>query len=366
MLKKKYINNKIKKINFLNMNREKLYIFFKKIGEKSFRVHQLMKFIYNNFYDNFDYMTNFNKNLIYKLKKYAVIKYPSIIDQKISYDGTIKWILKIKNQNIEMVYIPEKNRATLCISSQIGCFLNCSFCYTAKQGFNRNLKVFEIIGQLWTASKFIFLNKSLKLNKITNVVMMGMGEPLLNLSNLIPSINIMLDNLGFNLSKRRITISTVGIVPGIDKLKNMVDVSLAISLHAPNDYIRNKIIPINYKYNIKNLLNSVKNYLFKSKANKNGVTIEYVMLNNINDKIKHAHQLANLLKNIPCIINIIPWNKFPGTNYKCSSNEKINKFIKILKNYKIIVFIRKTRGDDINAACGQLSGNIHNKFLFKK
>ncbi|AFP85759.1 23S rRNA m2A2503 methyltransferase [secondary endosymbiont of Heteropsylla cubana] len=345
-------------MNLLDMNRQQLRDFFLSLGEKAFRADQVMKWIYCYFCNDFDQMTNINKNLRTKLKNLAEIRAPKIAQEKRSSDGTIKWSIIIDHQQVEMVYIPEKKRATLCISTQVGCALKCTFCATAQQGFNRNLRVSEIIGQVWQASKIIGLTNPLHRRSITNIVIMGMGEPLLNLTNVIPAIEIMLDDFGFGLSKRRVTLSTSGVVPGLEILGKMIDVTLAISLHAPNNTIRNEIVPINHKYNIEALLLAVSRYLEHSQANKNGVTIEYVMLKQINDKIEHAHELAKLLKNISCKINLIPWNPFPNAPYTCSSHNHIDRFAKILRGYGFTVIIRKTRGVDIDAACGQLSGEI--------
>lgn len=349
-------NHARKKINLLNFNTQQMRRFFTEIGEDAFRAHQVMKWIYQNYQDNFDKMVNLNKVLRKKLKQVAEIRAPEIVEHHTSYDGTIKWVIRVDKQKIETVYIPEKKRATLCISSQVGCALGCTFCSTAKQGFNRNLNTSEITGQIWQAAKLI--QKDKKKQPITNIVMMGMGEPLLNLKNVISAIQIMIDDFGFNISKHRITVSTSGVVPGINKLADMVDVGLAISLHAPNDQIRNKIIPLNKKYNIKELLRSACQYLKKTRANRRKITIEYVMLNQINDQVEHAKQLAHLLKKIPCKINLIPWNSFPNSTHKCSSINRINNFYKCLINYGFITTIRKIRGTDIDAACGQLTGDV--------
>ncbi|CRK85542.1 Dual-specificity RNA methyltransferase RlmN [Candidatus Providencia siddallii] len=347
------------KINLLNLNRKKMTDFFDQLGEKTFRVNQIMKWIYRYYYDNFDQMTNLNKDLRLKLKKISEISAPQIFEEHRSLDGTIKWIIAIDKQQIECVYIPEITRATLCISSQLGCAIGCKFCFTAKQGFNRNLNVSEIIGQVWQAAKNIYL---LKYKPITNIVVMGMGEPLLNLNNIVSAIEIMTDDFGFGFSKRRVILSTVGIVPALDKLVDMIDVSLAISLHASTDSVRNSIIPINKKYNIKSILHSVNRYLIKSKANTGGkVTIEYVMLKYINDSIEDAYKLADCLKKTPSKLNLIPWNNFPGGLYNCSSDSQIKLFADVLKKEGFIVTIRKTRGNDINAACGQLTGKVLNK-----
>ncbi|WP_348666650.1 bifunctional tRNA (adenosine(37)-C2)-methyltransferase TrmG/ribosomal RNA large subunit methyltransferase RlmN [Arsenophonus symbiont of Ornithomya chloropus] len=348
-----------RKINLMNMDRKKMQQFFIDLGEKAFRADQIMKWIYHNYCDDFDLMTNINKKLRSKLQSVAEIRIPEILQEQRSVDGTIKWGISVGQQKVETVYIPEKNRATLCISSQIGCALACKFCATAQQGFNRNLSVSEIIGQLWRANQVINSSASFCRNHdITNVVMMGMGEPLLNLHNVIPALKIMMDDFGFGLSKRRVTLSTSGVVPALDKLGDMIDIALAISLHAPNDKLRNEIIPINKKYNISSLLASVKRYLNKSNANQGRVTIEYVMLKDINDTVKHAYQLVECLRNTPSKINLIPLNVFPGVLYTPTSNKRIEDFAKILIKHGFTTIIRKTRGDDIDAACGQLAGDV--------
>lgn len=346
------------KINLLDLNRQQMRAFFASIGEKPFRADQVMKWIYHFGYDDFEQMSDINKVLRAKLSRIAEIKAPEIVAEQRSTDGTIKWALAVGDQQIEAVYIPEDDRATLCVSSQVGCALECKFCSTAQQGFNRNLRVSEIIGQVWRAAKVIGPVKSSGQRPITNVVMMGMGEPLLNVSNVIPAMEIMLDDFGFGLSKRRVTLSTSGVVPALDKLGDMIDVALAISLHAPNDKIRDEIMPINRKYNIAMFLASVRNYLSKSNANQGRVTVEYVMLDHINDGTEHAHELAECLKDTPCKINLIPWNPFPGAPYGRSSNSRVDRFSKVLMEYGFTVIVRKTRGDDIDAACGQLAGEV--------
>nr|WP_226811287.1 bifunctional tRNA (adenosine(37)-C2)-methyltransferase TrmG/ribosomal RNA large subunit methyltransferase RlmN [Candidatus Steffania adelgidicola] len=355
-----------KKQNLLDMNRQKLREFFLSMGEKPFRADQVMKWIYHYCCDDFDKMTNLNKGLRDRLKARAVILAPEISEERRSTDGTIKWAIKIGEQQVETVYIPERGRATLCVSSQVGCMLQCTFCATAQQGFNRNLSVSEIIGQVWLAAKIISVTNVTRRRPITNVVMMGMGEPLLNLTNVVPAMEIMLDDFGFGLSKRRVTLSTSGVVPALEKLGDMIDVSLAISLHAPNDMIRNEIMPINRKYNIDAFLSAVRRYLEKSNANQGRVTVEYVMLNYINDEIEHAHQLARCLKNTPCKINLIPWNHFPGSSYDASSHSRIDRFVKVLMGYGFTTIVRKTRGDDIDAACGQLVGEVIDRILGKR
>lgn len=347
-----------KKINLMDLTRQQMRDFFQELGEKPFRADQLVKWIYHFGEDNFDNMTNINKKLREKLKSVAEIKAPEVAVEQRSADGTIKWAMQVGDQQVETVYIPEADRATLCVSSQVGCALACTFCSTAQQGFNRNLTVSEIIGQVWRASKIIGNFGVTGVRPITNVVMMGMGEPLLNVANVVPAMEIMLDDFAYGLSKRRVTLSTSGVVPALDNLSKMIDVALAISLHAPNDELRDEIVPINKKYNIKMLIDSVNRYLSVSNANHGKVTIEYVMLDHVNDSTEHAHQLAEVLKNTPCKINLIPWNPFPEAPYAKSSNTRIDRFQKTLMEYGFTVIVRKTRGDDIDAACGQLAGDV--------
>ena len=347
-----------KKTNLMNLTRPQMREFLQQLGEKPFRADQLVKWIYHFGEDNFDNMTNINKKLREKLKAVAEIKAPEISVEQRSSDGTIKWAMQVGDQQVETVYIPEADRATLCVSSQVGCALACTFCSTAQQGFNRNLTVSEIIGQVWRASKVLGNFGVTGVRPITNVVMMGMGEPLLNVANVVPAMELMLDDFAYGLSKRRVTLSTSGVVPALDNLSSMIDVALAISLHAPNDELRDEIVPLNKKYNIKMLIDSVNRYLSVSNANHGKVTIEYVMLDHINDSIEHAHQLAEVLKNTPCKINLIPWNPFPEAPYAKSSNTRIDRFQKTLMEYGLTVIVRKTRGDDIDAACGQLVGEV--------
>ncbi len=346
------------KINLLDLNRKAMREFFISLGEKPFRADQVMKWIYHFGHDDFEQMTDVNKALRNKLNEVAEIRAPEVVTEQRSADGTIKWALAVGDQQVETVYIPEDDRATLCVSSQVGCALECKFCSTAQQGFNRNLRVSEIIGQVWRAAKIIGPSRIAGQRPITNVVMMGMGEPLLNLTNVVPAMEIMLDDFGFGLSKRRVTLSPSGVVPALEKLGDMIDVALAISLHAPNDEIRDEIVPINRKYNIETFLAAVRRYLEKSNANQGRVTVEYVMLDHINDDMTHAHQLAECLKDTPCKINLIPWNPFPGAPYGRSSNSRVDRFSKVLMEYGFTVIVRKTRGDDIDAACGQLAGEV--------
>ena len=347
-----------KTINLMDLTRQQMREFFAELGEKPFRADQLVKWIYHFGEDNFDNMTNINKKLREKLKAVAEIKAPEVAVEQRSADGTIKWAMHVGEQQVETVYIPEADRATLCVSSQVGCALACTFCSTAQQGFNRNLTVSEIIGQVWRASKIIGNFGVTGVRPITNVVMMGMGEPLLNVANVVPAMEIMLDDFAYGLSKRRVTLSTSGVVPALDMLRDKIDVALAISLHAPNDELRDEIMPINKKYNIKMLMDSVHRYLEVSNANHGKVTIEYVLLDHVNDGTEHAHQLAQVLKNTPCKINLIPWNPFPEAPYGKSSNSRVDRFQKTLMEYGFTVIVRKTRGDDIDAACGQLAGDV--------
>ena len=346
------------KINLMNLTRREMREFFNELGEKPFRADQLVKWIYHFGEDNFDNMTNINKVLREKLKSVAEIKAPEVAVEQRSSDGTIKWAMQVGDQQVETVYIPEADRATLCVSSQVGCALACTFCSTAQQGFNRNLTVSEIIGQVWRASKILGNFGVTGVRPITNVVMMGMGEPLLNVANVVPAMELMLDDFAYGLSKRRVTLSTAGVVPALDMLSGKIDVALAISLHAPNDELRYEIMPINKKYNIKTLIDSVNRYLSVSNANHGKVTIEYVLLDHVNDGVEHAHQLAKVLKNTPCKINLIPWNPFPEAPYGKSSNTRVDRFQKTLMEYGFTVIVRKTRGDDIDAACGQLAGEV--------
>lgn len=360
---------KQKKINLLNFNRSGLREYFLSIGEKPFRSDQLMKWIYHEGESNFDNMTNLNKQLRTKLKGLCEIRAPEISHHEQATDGTIKFAIMLDGgQEVETVWIPETDRATLCVSSQVGCALECTFCSTGAQGFNRNLSVSEIIGQVWRVATFIGLSKDTTKRPITNVVMMGMGEPLLNLKNVVPAMDIMMDDFGFGLSKRRVTLSTSGVVPALDMLGDQIDVALAISLHAPDNKLRDILVPVNKKYPIEEFLASVRRYLAKSKANQGKVTIEYVMLNGINDSTDQAHALAEVLKETSCKINLIPFNPYPGSPYTCSSNSRIDRFSKVLSSHGYMTVVRKTRGDDIDAACGQLVGDVvdRTKRLLKK
>ncbi|PFG46247.1 23S rRNA m(2)A-2503 methyltransferase [Vibrio sp. ES.051] len=347
------------KINLLDFDRKGMrQLFAEELGEKAFRADQVMKWIYHFGVDDFEKMTNINKKLREKLLHKCEIKAPVVSEAQHSSDGTIKWAMNVGDQDVETVYIPEDDRATLCVSSQVGCALACKFCSTAQQGFNRNLKVSEIIGQVWRAAREIGLEKETGRRPITNVVMMGMGEPLLNMKNLIPALELMLDDLGFGLSKRRVTVSTSGVVSGLDQMTGKIDVALAISLHAPNDQLRSEIMPINDRWDIQDFLASVRRYIASSNANRGKVTVEYVLLDHVNDDMDHARELAELMKDTPCKINLIPFNPYPGSPYQKPSNSRIDRFQKTLMQYEHTVTVRKTRGDDIDAACGQLVGDV--------
>ncbi|MDB2356371.1 MULTISPECIES: bifunctional tRNA (adenosine(37)-C2)-methyltransferase TrmG/ribosomal RNA large subunit methyltransferase RlmN [unclassified Pseudoalteromonas] len=347
-----------KKINLLDLNRDAMRELFVSFGEKPFRGDQVMKWIYHFGVDNFDDMSNVNKKLKEKLKNECEIVAPEISVRQQASDGTIKYALVLEGgQEVEAVWIPEKERATLCVSSQVGCALECTFCSTAQQGFNRNLKVSEIIGQVWRVAKDIGLDGNSEKRPVTNVVMMGMGEPLLNVKNVVPAMELMMDDWGFGLSKRRVTLSTSGVVPALDLLKEKIDVALAISLHAPDNALRDVLVPINKKYPIEEFLAACRRYIDGSKANKD-VTIEYVMLNGVNDSTDQAHALVKTLKGTPSKVNLIPFNPFPGNEYTRSSNSRIDRFSKVLQAGGITCIVRRTRGDDIDAACGQLAGDV--------
>jgi len=329
--------------------------FFIDLGEKGFRASQVFKWVYQQGVGDFDSMTNLAKDLRSKLKDVAEIRVPTVITDQRSEDGTHKWVLQVDSGNyIEMVFIPGLSRGTLCVSSQIGCALACSFCSTAQQGFNRNLTTSEIIGQLWVASRALGVDPK-GLRVISNVVMMGMGEPLLNFDNVVKAMDLMMDDFSYGLSKRRVTLSTAGVIPALDRLKDVSDVSLAVSLHAPNDALRNELVPLNRKYPIKELLQACRRYIGNDRRR---VTFEYVMLQGVNDSVQHAHELVKLLKNVPAKVNLIPFNPFPSTQYKRSSQAVINRFRDILMANDLVTITRRTRGDDIDAACGQLVGKV--------
>ncbi len=348
------------KTDLLGMDKKALANFFISIGEKPFRATQIMKWIHQFGVSDFDEMSNIGKALREKLKQKAIIRTPKIVAEQRSADGTIKWLLEVDNQNsVEVVYIPEKTRGTLCISSQVGCSLECTFCSTGQQGFNRNLENWEIIAQMWVANKALGC-KPKEDRVISNVVFMGMGEPLLNVAHTFPSARILMDDNAYGLSKRRVTISTSGVVPAIDRIKDELDVSLAISLHAPNNPLRDILVPINQKYPLEDLIPALYRFVEGGNSKKH-VTIEYVMLDHINDRKEHAEELIQLLGGLACKVNLIPFNPFPNTEYKRSSNNAIHRFQKALMHAGLNCTVRRTRGEDIDAACGQLAGKVKDR-----
>ncbi|MCB1661505.1 MAG: 23S rRNA (adenine(2503)-C(2))-methyltransferase RlmN [Pseudomonadales bacterium] len=349
------------KTNLLGMTLEQLEAFFLEVGEKRFRAAQIMKWIHHHGVSDFNEMTNVGKVLRERLAQVAEIRGPKVVHEQRSEDGTTKWVIRVDGGScVEMVLIPEGARTTLCVSSQAGCALDCSFCSTGKQGFNRNLTAAEIIGQVWIASKALAKVKGTNYKTISNVVMMGMGEPLLNFDNAVAAIKIMMDDLGYGISKRRVTLSTAGVVPEIDRLREVTDVSLAISLHAPTDELRNELVPINKKYPIKELIAACQRYL-KVMGERRVITIEYTLIDGVNDQPEQARQLAQLLRSLPCKINLIPFNPFPNTRYKRPPRKVVLAFQQILANAGYTATMRTTRGDDIDAACGQLVGQVEDK-----
>ena len=350
----------IEKTNLLGLNRQDMEAFFANLGEKAFRVSQVTKWIHQLNVDDFDDMTNISKALRAQLKEKACIKPLDIIVDQISKDGTRKWVMGLQDNNrIEAVYIPEDDRGTLCISSQVGCALDCSFCSTARQGFSRNLTVAEILSQIWLATRLLDEEKKPG-RKITNIVLMGMGEPLLNFENVMKAIDVMLDDFAYGLSKRRVTVSTAGVVPAMDKLAERHDVQLAISLHATRDELRDDLVPINKKYNLEKLIAACKRFM-TTRSPRSRLTIEYVMLAGVNDSKQDAQALIKVLEGIPVLINLIPFNPFSGSGYKTSSNNAVHRFQDVLMQAGLITVIRKTRGEDIDAACGQLVGKVTDK-----
>jgi 23S rRNA (adenine2503-C2)-methyltransferase len=350
--------------NLLGLPRAELEAFVsERLGAKPFRARQLMKWIYRRGAADFSSMSDLARDFRAQLSEVAQISVPQIVTQQVSSDGTRKWMLRMDEvQGIETVYIPEPDRGTLCISSQVGCAMDCGFCATAQQGFNRNLSVAEIVGQVWLAHRELTEARA-DGRTITNIVFMGMGEPLANYRNVVPAMRIFLDDLGYDLSRRRVTLSTSGLVPQIYKLAEECNVALAVSLHAPNDELRNELVPINRKHPIAELLAACWHYL--DKQNGRSITFEYVMLDGVNDKPEHARQLARLMKGRPAKLNLIPFNIFPGTRFKRSPAAAILKFRDILNEHGVIATTRRTRGDDIDAACGQLAGRVTDRTLVR-
>jgi len=350
------------RVNLLGLSPAKLIAFLESIGEKKFRAQQLLKWIHQHGVTDFAVMTNLAKPLREKLATLADVRFPEIVEQKDSADGTRKWLIRVDGGDcIETVFIPVDGRGTLCVSSQIGCSLDCSFCATGKQGFSRDLTTAEIVGQLWLALKSFGSFELGAERSVTNVVLMGMGEPLLNFDNVVDAVNLMMDDNAYGLSKRRVTLSTSGVVPEIDRLGQFTDVSLAISLHAPNDALRNQLVPINKKYPIAELLASARRYLAQLPDQHRRITIEYTLIDGVNDSPAQARELALVLKDLPCKINLIPFNPFPGVDYHKVSDKNLKQFQNILIEAGYTTTVRTTRGDDIAAACGQLAGEVNDR-----
>ena len=359
------------KTNILSLDRTAMEAFFAGMGEPPFRARQVLKWIYQKRVAQFDMMTDISKALRLRLMQETCYRLPELVQARQSVDGTVKWLIRLDDGNsVETVFIPENDRGTLCVSSQVGCSLNCTFCATARQGFNRNLRVDEIVVQMLLAREFLHGTSSnpstrRKLHDIdpdrpiTNVVMMGMGEPLLNYENVVPALRLMMDDCSFGLSRRRVTLSTAGVVPAIDRLSQDCPVSLAVSLHAPDNPLRNELVPLNRKYPVEMLLDACRRYTQRSTRQR--ITFEYVMLKDVNDSDSQARSLAALLGDLPCKINLIPFNPVSGIRYRVSDPERINRFQDILHRKHVMAIVRKTRGQDIEAACGQLAGDFKDR-----
>jgi 23S rRNA (adenine2503-C2)-methyltransferase len=353
--------------NLLDLDADALTAWFAERGEKPFRARQILRWIHRFSETDFDAMTDVAKSLRAQLKDSACVVPPVPVRDSVSLDGTRKWLMDVGHGNaIETVYIPETNRGTLCISSQAGCALDCAFCSTGKQGFNRNLSAAEIIGQLWLANRLLSADRVAASGEggvderiISNVVMMGMGEPLANFDNVVSALRLMLDDNAYGLSRRRVTVSTSGIVPAIDRLRDACPVALAVSLHAPNDALRDKLVPINQKYPLKDLLAACRRYL--DKAPRDFITFEYIMLAGVNDQDVHLRELIELSRQVSCKFNLIPFNPFPQSGFRRSSAPVVRRFSQLLNEAGIVTTTRKTRGDDVDAACGQLAGQVKDK-----
>jgi 23S rRNA (adenine2503-C2)-methyltransferase len=344
------------KINPLDLDRRGAEELLVALGEKPWRASQLMQWIHQRGVLDFEAMTDLSKSLRTRLAEACSAELPTVATMQASRDGTVKWLLRLADGNgIETVFIPEEDRGTLCISSQVGCTLNCSFCSTARQGYNRNLSIGEILSQIFIARRDL-VARGLGERPITNVVLMGMGEPLLNFDNVTRAIDVMLDDHAYGLSKRRVTLSTAGVVPMLDQLREVAPVSLAVSLHATNDALRDELVPINRKYPLAELLEACRRYVDRQPRRR--ITFEYVMLDGINDSLADARALVRLLRNVPSKVNLIPFNPFPGSGYRTSSQEAIDRFRDVVMAAGIVTVTRRTRGDDIDAACGQLAGKV--------
>lgn len=346
------------RVNLLGLDAAGLEAFFAGLGEKSFRATQVMKWVHQQGVLDFEAMTNLSKVLRARLRDVAEIRPPVVEREQRSRDGTRKWLIRVDAPNgVEMVFIPEEDRGTLCVSSQVGCALNCAFCSTARQGYNRNLSSAEIVGQVWLARRLLADSD----HAITNVVLMGMGEPLLNFDNVVAAMNLMMEDNAYGLARRRITLSTAGVVPALERLAEACPVALAVSLHAPNDALRDELVPINRSYPIAGLLDACRRYVAHDP--KGSITFEYVMLDGVNDSPAHARQLVRLLSRVPAKVNLIPFNPFPGAPYRCSPPAAIDRFRQVLMSAGLMTITRKTRGDDIDAACGQLAGQVQPRSL---
>jgi len=345
--------SELNKTNLMELDQRSMERFFVELGSKAFHGRNVFKWIHKQGVIDFNQMTDISKRLRVQLESLAEIRLPELVFEQPARDGTRKWVLQLDDgQRIETVYIPDGERSTICVSSQVGCALNCSFCSTARQGFNRNLSVAEIIGQVWVASRELG-------HPPTNIVLMGMGEPLANFDAVVTAMDIMQDDSAYMLSKYRVTISTSGIVPALRQLREVSDVSLAVSLHAPTNELRDQLVPINQKYPLEELIPACRDFIKGDKRRK--ITWEYVMLDGINDSIQHAKALIRLLEGTPSKLNLIPFNPFPGTSYKTSPPERVEVFRQRLMKAGIISITRKTRGEDIDAACGQLVGRVKDR-----
>ncbi|MEE2653301.1 23S rRNA (adenine(2503)-C(2))-methyltransferase RlmN [Spongiibacter marinus] len=350
------------RVNLLGMTRSKMEAWLVSIGEKPFRAQQILKWIHHSGVDDFEQMSNLGKALRAKLGELAEIRPPKVVRQLDSKDGTRKWAIEVGGNNlVETVFIPDGQRGTLCVSSQVGCSLDCSFCSTGKQGFQRDLTASEILGQVWLAIKSYDAFGPGKNRVVTNVVMMGMGEPLLNFENVVDATNLMMDDFGYGLSKRRVTLSTSGVVPMLDKLGDVSEVSLAVSLHAPNDALRNELVPINRRYPIAELLAACRRYLDKQPDKHRVVTVEYTLIAGVNDSMDQARELAQVLRDLPCKVNLIPFNPFSLSDYQRPSKSAVSRFWQVMTDAGYVTTVRTTRGDDIDAACGQLAGQVQDR-----
>lgn len=356
------VTDTAQKTNLLGLTREKMEAFFLSIGEKKFRAEQILKWIHHNRVGDFEEMTNLGKALREKLAGLAEIRGPEVVSESFSEDGTRKWIVRVTSGSyVETVYIPESGRGTLCVSSQAGCSLDCSFCSTGKQGFDSDLTAAEIIGQVWIAARSLKNIPARSSRSITNVVMMGMGEPLLNFDNVVDAMNLMMDDLGYGLSKRKVTLSTSGVVPALRRLGEVTDVSLALSLHAPNNALRDQLVPLNKKYPLEVLLPACTDYIAGLSDKSRCVTIEYTLIKGVNDQPEHASQMIELLQGVACKINLIPFNPFSLSDYQRPSNNTQHRFQRQLQEAGYNTTIRRTRGEDIDAACGQLAGSVQDR-----